>query len=151
MLSAREAGGALIGGEVLTAYTSMVLAAKDAGGAPILLRTTAAAEAGGYRVAVPDDVAVAEGRGSLLVHRHDDQLANLHSAVVAGSLKSDGSGWLLLPERLIEPAGGSRPSLTDPIRTVRDCRATTKKYLAKRGWQRPSIPWKAYRELREKV
>ncbi|MEU4242817.1 pyridoxamine 5'-phosphate oxidase family protein [Actinoplanes sp. NPDC026619] len=144
VLSAREAGAALLGGEVLAAYSSVVLASLDADGAPTLLRTTVAAEGGRYRVALPEDAQVAGGRASLLVHRHDDQLTNLHSAVVTGTLE-DG---LLTPERLIEPAQRSKAGLAEPIRIVRNTRATTKKYLAKRGLERPSIPWKAYRELR---
>ncbi|GIM93775.1 pyridoxamine 5'-phosphate oxidase family protein [Paractinoplanes toevensis] len=146
------AGSGLIGEQVLASYPSTVLAARDAAGAPTLLRTTVSADGGAYRVAVPDGHPVADGRASLLVHRHDAQLWNLHSAVVTGTLKSDADGGrLLTPDRLIEPAGGAKPSLTDPIRTVRDCRATTKKYLAKRGLPRPRIPWKAYRELRDSL
>ncbi|GIF22042.1 hypothetical protein BJ973_002369 [Actinoplanes tereljensis] len=148
----RVAGSGLIGDEVLAEYPSVVLAARDATGTPTLLRTTVSADGGAYRVAVPDGHPLTEGRASLLVHRHDAQLSNLHSAVVTGSLKTDADGaWLLTPDRLIEPAGRSKASLTDPIRTVRDCRSTTKNYLAKRALPRPSIPWNAYRKLRKAI
>jgi hypothetical protein len=146
--AAPASGSGLIGGAVLPAYASIVLSARDEAGGPTLTRTTVEADGDAWRVAVPDDVAVAAGPASLLVHRHDDQLWNLHNANVAGVLARDERGWLLTPSRLIEPGGRHRASLADPIRTVRECRATTKRYLERRGLDRPKIPWAAYRSLR---
>jgi hypothetical protein len=147
VLSARVAGSALIGGEVLSAYSSVVLGSFGADGSPMLLRTTASAEGDAYRLALPDDVEMADGRASLLVHRHDARLWNLHSASVVGSLK----GSLFTPERLIEPAQRSRASLADPLRITRATRASTKRYLERRNLARPSIPWPAYRALRDSL
>ncbi|WP_433384279.1 pyridoxamine 5'-phosphate oxidase family protein [Actinoplanes sp. CA-142083] len=141
-------GSGLIGGAVLPAYASVVLSARDEAGGPTLTRTTVVAEGDAWRVAVPEDVEVAAGPASLLVHRHDDQLWSLHNANVVGTLMADDKGWLLRPARLIEPGGRHRASLADPIRTVRDCRATTKRYLERRNLARPKIPWAAYRSLR---
>lgn len=138
----------LIGGEVLASYPTAVLAGVDSAGAPLLVRTTLTSVAGGYLAAVPDDVALVDGPASLLVHRHDDQLWNMHNASIRGTLKRGDDGWLLTPARLTEPAARHRASLADPIRTVRTCRAATKRYLAKRNWDRPAIPWSAYRAIR---
>jgi len=142
------AGSGLVGAAVLGAYPSVVLSTRDRDGAPALIRTRLAAASGGYRVEVPDDVPVAPGPAALLVHRHDAKLNGLHNASVAGRLTRDDSGWLLAPERLVEPGAHHRATLTDPLRIARQCRATTRGYLEKRGWERPAIPWGAYRRIR---
>jgi len=138
-----------LGAEVLADYPSAVLAARDASGAPVLVRTSVSDGPEGFAIALPDDVAVVEGPASLLVHRHDDQLWNLHNASVRGILRCDGAGgWTLLPMRLTEPAARHRGGITDPIRIVRSSRAATRAYLEKRNWARPTIPWNDYRALR---
>jgi len=137
------AAGTLLGADALTGYATTVLAARDSAGAPVLLRTTVTGAEGGYLVA-PADAPIVPGPASLLVHRHDEKLAALHNAVVRGSLARTGAGWLLTPERLIEPAGRG-PG--DALRTLRNCRASTRRYLDRRGLDRPGIPWQAYRAL----
>ncbi|MEU5550839.1 pyridoxamine 5'-phosphate oxidase family protein [Micromonospora sp. NPDC047793] len=145
-----ESGAAapLIGAEVLAAYPSVVLAARDGAGAPLLVRTTATAGSGGYRVVVPDGVDPVEGAASLLVHRHDAQLWSLHNANVRGELVRSADGWTLRPHRLVEPAARHKARMTDSLRTVRTTRAATRRYLDRRGLPRPAVPWAAYRALR---
>jgi hypothetical protein len=139
----------LAGGDVLADYPTAVLAARDPSGAPLLVRTTVAATADGYRVAVPADVAVTAGPASLLVHRHDAQLDKLHSASVVGSLTPAGDGaFLLTPTRLIEPGARHKGKVSDQIQLVRGLRAATNRYLSKRGLARPAVPWAAYRKIR---
>ncbi|MBB2940551.1 hypothetical protein FB565_000255 [Actinoplanes lutulentus] len=142
------ADGTLTGAEVLAGYKSVVLIGVDAAGAPVLVRTTVAAETDGYRVEVPEDSPVVAGPAGLLVHRHDDKLSNLHSANVRGELVADGGGWLLRPSRLVEPGQKHRANVLDPIRIARQCQATTRRYLERRGLARPAIPWDAYRRIR---
>ncbi|WP_203822725.1 hypothetical protein, partial [Paractinoplanes ferrugineus] len=145
------AGSSLAGAEVLADYESVVLIGTDADGAPVLVRTSVTAEPGGYRVDVPADVPVVAGPAGLLVHRHDDQLWNLHNANVRGHLAADGRGWLLRPERLVEPGQKHRSSVLDPIRISRGCQATTRRYLEHRGLTRPAVPWDAYRAIRDRL
>ena len=145
------AGTELVGADVLASYPSVVLTARNRAGAVVMARTTVAPVEGGYRVAVPDGVAVSEGPASLLVHRHDDNLSKLHNASVRGMLAADGDEWLLRPERLVEPGVRNRAGLTDPLRILRDCRATTRRYLERRGLERPQVPWPAYRAIRAAV
>ncbi|MFI7078365.1 pyridoxamine 5'-phosphate oxidase family protein [Micromonospora sp. NPDC049903] len=140
--------GSLVGAEVLAAYPSVVLAARDGAGAPLLVRTTATAGADGYRVVVPDGVDPVEGAATLLVHRHDAQLWNLHNANVRGDLVRSADGWTLRPQKLVEPAARHKARMTDSLRTVRTTRAATRRYLDRRGWPRPTVPWAAYRALR---
>lgn len=61
---------------------------------------------------------------------------------------ADEKGWLLRPERVIEPGRRHRASVLDPIRIGRECQARTRRYLERRGLPRPSIPWEAYRAIR---
>ncbi|MER7167051.1 pyridoxamine 5'-phosphate oxidase family protein [Micromonospora sp. NPDC000207] len=141
-------GSSLVGAEVVAAYPSVVLAARDAAGAPLLVRTTATVGADGYRVRVPEGLDPAEGPASLLVHRHDAELSSLHNANVRGELGHDADGWILHPRRLVEPAARHKPGPTDQLRTIRTLRAATRRYLRRRGWSRPTVPWAAYRALR---
>jgi hypothetical protein len=139
----------LVGAPVLASYPSVVLAALDKTGAPTLVRTTLSTGPGGYRVTVPDDLLIVEGPASLLVHRHDEQLWNLHNASIRGRLThDDATGWTFVPERLTEPGSRNRAGLLDPIRTARRLRAATAHYLEQRSLNRPPVPWDAYRALR---
>ncbi len=105
----------------------------------------------GYRVAVPDDVAVAAGPAGLLVHRHDQQLWGMHNANVRGRLEHRDGGWVLRPEQVVEPTARLHARLGDNVRTVRSCRAATVRYLGRRNLPRPRIPWAAYRAIRSTV
>ncbi|WDZ84219.1 pyridoxamine 5'-phosphate oxidase family protein [Micromonospora cathayae] len=149
--AAPPADTGLVGGRVLAAYPTVVLAARDDAGAPVLVRTTASAEETGFRVAVPDDVPVAAGSATLLVHRHDEKLWNLHNANVRGDLVRDDDGWLLRPTLLVEPGARHRSGPFEPLRTLRTCRTTTRRYLAYRHRPRPAVPWSAYRAIRATV
>ncbi|MEU8614260.1 pyridoxamine 5'-phosphate oxidase family protein [Actinoplanes sp. NPDC048791] len=136
--------GPLLGAHALKGYGTAVLAATDSEGAPVLRRTTITSITDGYGVSLDEDERVAPGPASLLVHRHDEKLSALHNAVVRGRLARTGVGWVLTPEKAIEPMGrGPR----DMVRTVRNCRAATKRYLDRRGLARPVIPWAEYRKL----
>jgi hypothetical protein len=146
-VNAVPAGAALTGAATVSGYRSVVLAAVDADGAPVLVRTSVAAEADGYRVEVPADLPVTDGPAALLVHRHDDELWNLHNANVRGDLVSDEKGWLLRPSTLVEPGQRDGGSILDPFRIARSCQANTRRYLRRRGLARPAIPWAAYRAI----
>ncbi|BBH65688.1 hypothetical protein ACTI_23730 [Actinoplanes sp. OR16] len=145
------ADSGLLGAAVLADFASVVLTAVDAGGAPVLVRTTVSTADGGYRVDVPADVPVAAGPAGLLVHRHDDKLAALYNASVRGELVADEDGWLLRPERVVEPGARHRGGPLDQLRIVRETRAATRRYLDRRQWARPSVPWADYRAIRARV
>ncbi|MFI5930849.1 pyridoxamine 5'-phosphate oxidase family protein [Actinoplanes sp. NPDC051494] len=135
-------GSTVVGSDVLSAYPSAVLASLDAGGAPQLHRTAVADHpGGGFAV---DGGAAAPGPASLLVHRHDEKLSALHNALVRGTLERDGDAWVLTPSGVTQPAGRGP---ADVVATMRRCRATTDRYLAKRQLARPVVPWAEYRAL----
>ncbi|GAA2558147.1 hypothetical protein GCM10010435_31340 [Winogradskya consettensis] len=132
------------GSGLLSAYPNAVVSGLDAAGAPVLRRTAVADHPGGFTVSLPAEAGFEPGPGALLVHRHDEKLNKMHHALIKGTLGRDGDTWVLAPSGVIEPAGrGPRDTLT----TLRRCRATTGRYLAKRGLARPSVPWAAYRDL----
>lgn len=139
------APAALLGAELLAAFPSAVLGARDPSGAPLLMRTRTTATPDGHTVDIPEGHLVAPGPASLLVHRHDDRLAGLRNALVRGELHADGGRWLLTPAKVVEPAGSGRPR--DMIATLRDARRATRSYLDRRGLPRPRIQWAELKAL----
>ncbi|WP_427918241.1 pyridoxamine 5'-phosphate oxidase family protein [Streptomyces sp. cg40] len=142
---APEALSLLPGAAQLARFSSAVLAARDASGAPVLARTRPVPAGDGFAVEVPADCAATEGPASLLVHRHDEQLNNMHNTLVRGTLKAADDGWLLIPVKVVEPMGTGRP--TDAIRVLRDTRRATARYLERRGLTRPRVRWDEFKAL----
>jgi hypothetical protein len=131
--------GDVLGASVLKGYSSAVLGGGDADGAPLLLRVHPQRGEGGYRVDPPADTAIVPGPASLLVHRHDDLLADARFALARGELTGGPGEWLLVPSRLVEPF--------DPAKAVaglRRTRRSAKSYLAHRGLRRPKIDWAGF-------
>lgn len=140
---AEQAG--LPGARELAGYPSAVFAARDAGGGIALTRAAPQPAEGGYLLAAAPDTGLAEGPASLLVHRHDDKLARASFALVRGRISrpltsGTTADWFLTPDRVVRPAG-------NPLRTVRDCRTASARYLSARSLPRPAIPWDQYRAL----
>ncbi len=139
----RRAGQAgLPGARELAGYPSAVFAARDADGGIALARTVPQPEDGGYLVASAPGTNLAEGPASLLVHRHDDKLAKMSFMLVRGQISRPGpaTDWFFVPGRVVRPAG-------NPLRTLRDARAASARYLSTRSLPRPAVPWAQYRAL----
>ncbi|MBO1332181.1 pyridoxamine 5'-phosphate oxidase family protein [Streptomyces sp. VRA16 Mangrove soil] len=134
-----------LGAERLAAHATAVLAARDASGAPVLARTGTAPADGGFTVCPPADHAVVPGPASLLVHRHDDRLNRMRNTLVRGVLDRSDDGWLLVPDRVLEPMGAGRPS--DALRVLRSTRRATDRYLRRRELPRPRVQWDRFREV----
>ncbi|WP_214412610.1 pyridoxamine 5'-phosphate oxidase family protein [Sphaerisporangium fuscum] len=139
------AGDDLPGAALLARFPSAVLGARDPSGAPVLLRTRPEPTGGGFAVDVPPDCEVAAGPAALLVHRHDDRLANMRNALVRGELRPEGGRWVLVPGKVVEPAGSGGPG--DVVRTLRDARRATRSYLRRRGLPRPRVRWDEFKRL----
>ncbi|MEV5706418.1 pyridoxamine 5'-phosphate oxidase family protein [Actinoallomurus sp. NPDC052274] len=136
---------ALPGADLLAGFPSAVLGARDASGAPQLARTRVTATAGGFAVGPPPECAVVPGPASLLVHRHDDHLNAVRNVLVRGELRADGDDWLLVPDRVVEPGNVEKPR--EAIRTLRNVRRATRRYLERRSLSRPRVEWDRFREL----
>ena len=132
----------LPGARELSGYATAVLSARDADGGIALARTVPQPADGGYSVAPAPGTELADGPASLLVHRHNDKLAGLGMALVRGRISRTGTGTDLLftPDRVVNPAG-------NPVRALRDVRASTARYLRSRSLPRPAVPWDQYRAL----
>ncbi|MFJ3233880.1 pyridoxamine 5'-phosphate oxidase [Streptomyces sp. NPDC086787] len=137
--------GPLPGAEVLARFPSAVLAARDVSGAPVLARTRPVPARGGFAVRVPADCDVAPGPASLLVHRHDERLNHMYNALVRGELRRSGDEWLLVPGKVVEPMGTGRA--IDALRVLRDTKRSTRRYLERRGLERPRVQWGEFKAL----
>lgn len=136
----------LPGAGILAGFPTAVLGARDAYGAPLLMRTRTVARPDGYLVEPAADCDVVPGPATLLVHRHDDRLAGIYNALVRGELRrSDDGDWLLVPHRVIEPNGDGTPR--GQVRTLRTVRRSSKAYLRGRGLQPPRVDWPALKAL----
>ncbi|WP_338704261.1 pyridoxamine 5'-phosphate oxidase family protein (plasmid) [Streptomyces sp. Q6] len=132
----------LPGADILARFPTAVLGARDACGAPLLMRTPVQTTPEGFLVETAADCEVVAGPASLLVHRHDDRLAGLYNALVRGELRRSGDddGWLLVPHRVVEPSAGG-------ARTLRNARRATSAYLRKRNLRQPRVDWPALKAL----
>lgn len=140
--AAADTGSSLPGADILARFSTAVLGARDASGAPLLMRTPVRATPEGFVVETAGDCEVVAGPASLLVHRHDDRLAGLYNALVRGELRRSGDGgWLLVPHRVVEPSGGGG------ARTLRNARRATNAYLSKRDLRQPRVDWPALKAL----
>lgn len=127
----------LLGSAALSGFPSAVLSARDPEGAPVLARVHPEPNESSYRLDVPDDITTVAGPASLLVHRHDDKLADLRFALVRGHLAQDDGQWWFTPSQVIDPASTA-------LRTLRRTRRSTREYLRNRGLPRPRIDWAGF-------
>lgn len=96
-------------------------------------------------VEVPAYADIQPGPAGLLCHKHDDQLWNLESFIVRGSLERDGEDWLFRPIKFIQGAGIG--GMIGMVNFLRSGRRTAQQYLDKRGLTRPKIEWEKVHEV----
>jgi hypothetical protein len=85
-----------------------------------------------------------------LCHRHDENLWNLKSFLVRGTLARGEDGeWTFRPERCVPGAGIGGPMAM--VRFVAGARKTAGRYLEKRGLPRPRIPWDAINAIKAQI
>lgn len=138
----------------LPTYHDAVLATVVADAPPVLRRVRPRPEPDGATLrlegADPDEVAGATS-ANLLLHAHDDQLGRLRQLALVGALTTgvEGTeGTRLRPTRLLRTDANA----TSPLglaRTVHRLRGNARRYLERRGLDRPRVPWAEYRALRD--
>ncbi|MEU1167561.1 acyl-CoA dehydrogenase family protein [Streptomyces sp. NPDC005921] len=65
---------------------------------------------------------------------------------VGGSeLRESDTGWLLVPDKVVEPMGTGRAS--DALSVLRTTKRATDRYLARRGLARPRVRWPEFKAL----
>ena len=129
-------------------FPNAVLTAVDEEGYPFSVRCTPEPDISNQilRIKLPPYLGIQLGSASLLCHKHDELLWNFKSFMITGSLERDESGCKLVPRRFI-PGPGIGNFFLALIQMIRDGRRNTKRYLDKRGLQRPKIPWKDIQDL----
>lgn len=125
----------------LPEFPSAVLTAYDSDNRPFSLRCRPQPDLNFQvlRIDIPPGLNLQEEKACMLFHKHDENLWNLKSFVVQGSIYRDESGWFLQPERFIPGMGigGVRSYLSFVV----NGRRNTARYLKKRGLKRPKVDW----------
>ncbi|MET1075547.1 MAG: pyridoxamine 5'-phosphate oxidase family protein [Umezawaea sp.] len=134
----------LLGARSLAGFPTAVLGARDAEGAPTLLRVRPVPGDSGFAVDVPDDAEIEPGRASLLGHQHDENLAKVKFVLVRGELTGGPGEWTLVPSREVQPAASTWSTIRRTRRSARD-------YLAKRGLARPRVDWAGFTAVADSV
>jgi hypothetical protein len=133
----------------LSSYQDAVLATVPDAGLPDLRRvrvTSRSAQRDLHRVDATDPTAtLPSGPANLLFHGHDAQIDQLRQIGVFGELTQDSAGAGFRPDRCVTTAEAKSPAVM--IATMRRTRRSTRRYLAARGLERPTIPWAEYRAL----
>ncbi len=135
----------------LPSFESAVLTGLDVEGYPYSMRCKPWADASErvLKMQLPAYASVQAGPACLLCHSHDENLWNLRSFLVRGTLALEGSEWTFEPIRYVSGAGVE--GLRGMVNFVTGSRRNTKRYLKKRGLSRPPIPWKAINEIKAQV
>ena len=138
-------------GRLLPGFESAVLTGLDADGYPYSVRCRPWADSTTrvLRVQLLAYASIQAGPASLLCHEHDENLWNLRSFLVRGTIAREDSEWIFQPQRFVPGAGveGTRGM----VRFLTGSRRNAKRYLQKRGLSRPRIPWKAINEIKAQI
>jgi hypothetical protein len=134
--------------EHLPDFESAVLTGLDAEGYPYSVRCRPYGDPVRrvLRVRLPAGIPFQPGPASLLCHRHDENLWNLKSFLVRGDLGRDARDWTFGPRRFVPGAGIGGPM--GLVRFFTGSRRTARRYLKKRGQDRPRIPWEEIEEIK---
>ena len=91
----------------LADFSSAVLTGVDQAGYPFSVRCKPEPDADEQvlRVQVPEYTNIQPGPAGLLCHKHDEQLWNLKSFILRGSLERGVNGWIFCPHRFTPGAG----------------------------------------------
>ncbi len=130
-------------------FASGVLSGIDAQGFPCSLRCTPCPDEGAQvlRVVVGDELEMRPGPASLLCHYHNQQIWDLRSINVRGTLERDASGWYLRPSSFIPDEGDGGPLAM--VKTIGRLRRTAASYLKQRQIATPQVPWKELNSVKK--
>jgi hypothetical protein len=135
----------------LAEFPEAVVTAVDADGYPVSVRQSAPRydpATGRLPVVWPPDLAVAEGPAVVLCHYHDENLWNIKAIQIKGRLEGRADQCVFTTTAFRPPP---RSQIAAFWRLAKDMRAAGKRYLAKRGLQRPAVNWDSIRELNRRA
>ncbi len=135
----------------MVGFSSAVLTGVDTSGYPFSMRCKPEIDASRkvLRVQVPEYADIRPGPTGLLCHKHDEELWNLKSFIVRGTLESGSRGWLFHPQKFTPGAGIG--GLLGMVKFLRSGRRTAQRYLDKHDLSRPNIPWDEIQALWEEI
>ncbi len=135
----------------LPAYSSAVLCGFDHDGAPTMVRVRPVADASNrtLRMTLPPGFSIEAGQGGLLGHSHNDKLGKLRSFVATGTITRSGDDCILTPERDI--AGAAPLGPVGVVKAIADMRRTARRYLERRGLDRPQVAWQDLTDLKADI
>jgi hypothetical protein len=127
--------------ERAASFKTAVITGIDGEGYPYSVRCTPVPDhdARVLRIAIPLEAVVQPGLASLLYHYHNEQLWDLRSLNIRGTLERDGAGWLLRPATIVPDMDAANPVAM--IRMIVTLRRRAADYLQRRSLPRPAVPW----------
>lgn len=132
----------------LATYQEVVVTAQGLDGYPFSVRQDARrydAATGTMVVELPDVLHPGIGAANLLCHEHDESLWNLRAIHLQGTLERRGSDWVFVSSAF------TRPPRLALWRLSRRMRASSRRYLLKRGLGEPEVNWTAIKQIWSEV
>ena len=133
-------------------FGSAVLTGRDEeGGYPYSTRCRPVLDGptGTLRIELHPGAPIRPGPAGLLCHRHDENLGDLRSFLVRGTLDREGGGWTFHPDRFVRGAGTG--GALGSLRFFFSSRRNARRYLRRRGLPRPRVPWNDIDAARERA
>ncbi|MEV3900747.1 hypothetical protein AB0K11_00330 [Mycobacterium sp. NPDC050551] len=134
--------------KALRRYDEAVLTAIDTQGYPFSVRVRTAdydPTTGVLTAELPTALAPAAGPANLLCHFHDDKMWNIRTLHVRGRLERRDDAWDFVSTAF------TAPSRLAPLAMIRNANASARRYLARRGLDRPAVDWAAVKEMQRRV
>lgn len=127
--------------KALRRYPTGVVTANDDAGHPFSFRSGIALDARAQVVGVrvPPSCPVQAGPASLACHSHNEKGGALKFFLVRGALEQEQTGWVFRPLTFVPGAGHSNAG--EILKMLRGFSRSTKRYLDRRGMERPLVPW----------
>jgi hypothetical protein len=134
----------------LAEYQEAIVTALDPAGYPVSIRQAAPRYdpvTGELAVEWPSGLAVTEGSATVLCHYHDEKLWNIKQLQIRGRLERRACQWVFVSTDFRRPPASQLGIL---LRLARDMRRSGKRYLDRRGLEKPTVNWKALTALRHR-
>jgi hypothetical protein len=132
----------------LNKFDEAVLTVLDSDGYPASVRVDPRAynaTTGELPATMPDALRAAEGPASLLCHSHDEKLWSLQMIELRGHVEKHQDVWSFVVNDF-QP-----PSKLAFLSFIGGVRKSGKKYLERRGLERPPVNWAAIKEIQRRA
>lgn len=134
--------------KALRRYDEAVLTAIDTQGYPFSVRVRTAdydATTGLLTADVPAALVPVAGPANLLCHFHDEKMWSIRTVRVHGRIERRDGAWDFVSTAF------TAPSRLAPLAMIRNANASARRYLARRGLDRPPVDWAAVKEIQRRA